>query len=480
MQRFTILILFCICCPALGQQILWERSWGHPTKEDQFYQGYRRPNGNYVLWGRSFKDLFQVGNLDFIPPTTYEIDGTTGDTLRKYIPDLFTEGNTSFYGEDALGNFKGRAGKPILANPLTSSNSILIKDPLWVSNLFYVNHPEITSLGLGLDTRDGGRMYAGEHVNWATNQSYTYVYKFDSLGNFEWQQQYGELDSRHFTTSFEYTRDSCFIFSGVRRGQGIVRIFVHKIDVNGNTKWRKEFAPFPAVPQTGVNGTTIRVKEMPDYTYFMYGYIYYSSGGIECVTGKYDSTFTQKIWSIPIDSSIAFAFPLEDGGLLCTGSQAGVGIMVKRTDSLNHNVWKIVLGAPSRSPNITIFNGDSTALLAGYLRSAATAGQPNYWAAKIGGVGLQYNPITSNKKTPKPEELIAPVAYPNPTTGKVWFRGLRQKARLQLTDMQGKKVLDRFLLPGEAVPVNTLTRGLYVWQLVEGAKLWSGKVVIDN
>ena len=71
--------------------------------------------------------------------------------------------------------------------------------------------------------------------------------------------------------------------------------------------------------------------------------------------------------------------------------------------------------------------------------------------------------------------------YPNPVEGYISFRlpGLTEPAKLELFDLQGKRVLERYVTSSDPVWVGNLNSGFYVYRLVYNGKSQSGKIILQ-
>jgi hypothetical protein len=57
------------------------------------------------------------------------------------------------------------------------------------------------------------------------------------------------------------------------------------------------------------------------------------------------------------------------------------------------------------------------------------------------------------------------IAYPNPTSGQLFFSGLQGMTTVHLYDLSGKLMLTQCIAPTEAVQLKALPRGMYLWKI---------------
>jgi hypothetical protein len=51
--------------------------------------------------------------------------------------------------------------------------------------------------------------------------------------------------------------------------------------------------------------------------------------------------------------------------------------------------------------------------------------------------------------------------------------------RVNIFDTQGKKVLEQSLPDDNQIRINTLAKGLYIYQIMFNNKTWNGKILIE-
>jgi hypothetical protein len=57
------------------------------------------------------------------------------------------------------------------------------------------------------------------------------------------------------------------------------------------------------------------------------------------------------------------------------------------------------------------------------------------------------------------------IAYPNPTSGQLFFSGLQGMTTVHLYDLSGKLMLTQCIAPTETVQLKALPRGMYLWKI---------------
>jgi len=92
----------------------------------------------------------------------------------------------------------------------------------------------------------------------------------------------------------------------------------------------------------------------------------------------------------------------------------------------------------------------------------------------------------SEISTSDTEDIVAEITpyslSPNPASDILQIASAHNKyldITLQLTDMHGRRVLSQITLSNEAVDVSHLESGVYIYQITEGDKVYSGKLVVE-
>ena len=70
--------------------------------------------------------------------------------------------------------------------------------------------------------------------------------------------------------------------------------------------------------------------------------------------------------------------------------------------------------------------------------------------------------------------------FPNPATDFVTFDFEQQSemAKLELYDLNGKKLIDQQISSGERISLNQVKSGVYVWKITQTQQTFKGKIVI--
>jgi Leucine-rich repeat (LRR) protein len=71
--------------------------------------------------------------------------------------------------------------------------------------------------------------------------------------------------------------------------------------------------------------------------------------------------------------------------------------------------------------------------------------------------------------------------YPNPATAFFTFdlKNISESAMVELFDLQGKKVLEQKLSENKQISVSNLPKGLYMYKINNGGKLYTGKIAVE-
>jgi hypothetical protein len=132
--------------------------------------------------------------------------------------------------------------------------------------------------------------------------------------------------------------------------------------------------------------------------------------------------------------------------------------------------------------NGVTYNSDQSAVLCGFISDGLrvpSTGQDFYFT-KIANFGRPFDPLTELGGPREVAQSVAPVAFPNPASGQVQFRGLDRSGQLRLFSTSGSLSLDAPILPDQALDLSGLAPGLYLYRLTvaDGKVPFVGRVVV--
>ncbi len=157
-----------------------------------------------------------------------------------------------------------------------------------------------------------------------------------------------------------------------------------------------------------------------------------------------------------------------------------------KVNSTGQQLWRILITPLSSSSTISLtgitYNSDQSAVLCGYISDNTRVPYQgeDFYLTKIANFGRPFDPLTELGGPREVVQSVTPVAFPNPTSGPVQFRGLDRPGQLRLFTTAGSLALDAPILPDQALDLSGLAPGLYLYRLtVEDGKVpFVGRVVV--
>ncbi len=192
----------------------------------------------------------------------------------------------------------------------------------------------------------------------------------------------------------------------------------------------------------------------------------------------------QKIWGGESPGRPGPMYLNREQTLIHTGTE-GQTKFISRIRADSSLIWKLNLGDLSETRKILFdlcFTTPDTGIVVGTFIDEGNNLSFQFWIAKIAGVGTQYNPATPWDTIVSVEERIfrpkdAPVLYPNPAKESIQFTKLSEKARFSLYSLKGEKRMEKDVLPKEAIDICQLPKGVYLYHLRMGERVFTGKLV---
>ena len=408
--------------------------------------GWRTPQGEGVM-GLAFVRLYKNGDTMFVrnmhqPIGSYEnclAKGKEGNLFMGFEVqvDTFLHSRCRILKCDYYGNVKWMY--PFLASEW---------NPVGISQIIPLS--------------DGGCLAGGSATSIFPGQgSDMILLRFDSLGGLLWNRQY----NNGFTTwgiNLEAYPDGTYHMSGVANDS----VWSVVVDSAGNQvnshSWYHTLdasIPYGGLIKTGQN----------------YYYSYHSNfGDSRSTIIRFDENKVP-LWSkrnAPLGNA---PFLSLDGGYVRFEAYPAANTYFRKYNADSSVSWSILL---ANQAQIEIFDmaydGLGSAVLAGFKRNPALP--TDMYFIKVSNVGYPVNPLASQKPVSKPKEQVTLNPYPNPAERYFYLGGLKATAKVQLFDLQGRKVSQHQVQPNEPIPVWSLKKGLYVWRAEDGKKSWSGKV----
>ncbi|MBA3970748.1 MAG: T9SS type A sorting domain-containing protein [Bacteroidetes bacterium] len=462
--------------------------------------GYLAAGGSYTSTGISEMGLLRIdslGNLlwkkSYAKPFHYYYGGYPSSLIQT------TDGGFAFASiiEDTLGN-----------DDIIFFRFNKFGDTLWTKQI------GTTFFDLGAQCRqtlDKGFVIVGTKGMSSTNIDATLI-KMDSLGNIQWQKNYGGTDEE-YGYSVELTPDGGYIIGSYTKsfGSGDFDTYIVKADSNGNQQWQKVLGGLyfdaPAVVKNtadgnyivgcgktifqlppGLDQAKIRVLKMN------------SSGGI--IWDKLYGTprlaaGANNIHELPDGSIIVGGLTTDTVNSTPVGNGFPQGFILK-LNSLGDSIWyrnyKKLTGGYSENYLMDIKpTSDDGFVCSGFVSALppdTPAGQQDAWIFKVDGCGclipncdsicnyLGVNPVESNN-----QDLII---YPNPTQSQITieFNIFEEKnVSIEIKNILGQvvkstdnKAFSSGLNKIE-IDLSELSSGLFFAQIQIGNKVISKKII---
>ena len=164
-------------------------------------------------------------------------------------------------------------------------------------------------------TNDSGFVLCGYSNSFGTSGYDAYIVKTDSLGNLQWQKNYGSNDW-DFTYWAEQTQDSGYIIAG-ETYNNTMHAYLIKTNSDGDTLWTKRYG--------GTNSSGFKeVHQTPDNGYIAAGYLQVSPGNKDFFVVRTDANgdtlWTKQYGSLSNDSCNSIAL-CKDKGFLLAGNR---------------------------------------------------------------------------------------------------------------------------------------------------------------
>jgi hypothetical protein len=304
----------------------WSKTYGG-AEDDEGWSVRATTDNGYIIcgttssFGAGYGDLYLI-KIDSIGDTlwTRAFGGTGGESgmAVREIPGsgYIAIGSTGTFGEGYSSMYVVRAdtdGDSLWATTYGGSKSDM------------GNSVEITS--------DGGFVLIGSTASFGAGYTDAYLVKTDSIGNLEWQKEFGGTeDDRAYSVCL--TRDGGYIIAGTTgsSGAGELDAFVVKTDFSGAAVWTKTYGDIKSD-----YGRMIFQNRSRDY--ILVGYTYsLSAGGADIYMAKIQGEST------PVED------PIDD--LLPTGF-----VLAQNYPNPFNSATVIEYSLPRRAPvNLTIYN----------------------------------------------------------------------------------------------------------------------------
>ncbi len=251
-------------------------------------------------------------------------------------------------------------------------------------------------------TNDGGFILTGFSANFPDELGQAYIIKTDSVGNIEWQKDYGKLDRHDQGNEIIQTEDGGYLVMGWTSKEVTNRnVWVFKIDSLGNMLWEETYSDFRFAECTDI----LEVADgyvLAGYQYPVGELIKVDPNGYILKIDKEGNLLWEKIYGgtlqpygHQLDDVFREVRELEDGSLAVIGHSRNhnefgqrAGILMKLTaegDSLwtkayynnfsSHYLWDF---------QVTEDNGF---VMCGFVGDGVESGTQDGWVLKVDSLG---------------------------------------------------------------------------------------------
>ncbi|MEZ4887041.1 MAG: T9SS type A sorting domain-containing protein [Chitinophagales bacterium] len=354
-------------------------------------------------------------------------------------------------------------------------------------------------------TRDKGFIMTGFSVNFPNELGQAFIVKTDSLGNMQWQKNYGRLDGHDQGNEIIELEEGGYVVMGWTSQEVANRnIWVFQIDSEGNVLWEETYG-------NGYFEECSDILEVED-GYVIVGYQYPNSilesdpNGYIFKIDKEGNMLWEKKYSgtlalngLQLDDIFREVRELEDGSLVVIGHSRNhkdsgrlSGILMKLTsegDSLWTKAYSNILRSNHYLWDFEVTE-DNGFVMCGWSKGVESETQDG-WVLKVDSLGNTCQPANCDSilTTSIQYEVTTHYPthfYPNPAQNRVTFQHRLPKGKeavLDVYDLQGREMGNWRLEIGDLemdLNVEGWESGLYLYRVrIEGREVSSGKLVVE-
>ncbi|MEZ4887500.1 MAG: T9SS type A sorting domain-containing protein [Chitinophagales bacterium] len=353
-------------------------------------------------------------------------------------------------------------------------------------------------------TKDNGFIMTGFSTSFPNELGQAFCVKTDSIGNMEWQKDYGKLDGHDQGNEIIQTEDGAYLVLAWTSKEFSNRdVWLFKIDSLGNMLWEKKYGGFYFEECTDI-------LEVED-GYVLVGYQYQSpmlDEGSRAYILKIDKegnllwekTYTgvSEYYGTRLDDIFREVRELEDGSLAVIGHSRNYnelerfsGTLMKLTAE-GDSLWTKIYHNNSSNHYLWDFEvtEDNGFVMCGWSKGVESGTQDG-WVLKLDSLGNTCQPANCDSifttsihydiTTHYPTQF-----YPNPAQNRVTFQHRLPKGKeavLEVYDLKGR-IMGYWVLDigdGELVlDIEGWGSGLYLYRVsVEEKEVSSGKLVVE-
>ncbi|HTL82908.1 MAG TPA: T9SS type A sorting domain-containing protein [Bacteroidia bacterium] len=201
--------------------------------------------------------------------------------------------------------------------------------------------------GTGIQTFDGGYIFAGSTNSFGAGLLDIYLVRTDSTGDTLWTKTYGGTNN-DWAHAVIQTSDSGFVITGTTKsyGAGQFDIFLMKLNSSGTLQWEKTYGG-------NLDEFAFTVEQTNDHGFIIGGYTTtYGSGFMDCYFIKTDSLGSiqwNKVYGGANNDQVLRVIQNPDGGYTAAGycyrnASGALDILLMRTDSIGDTLWTKTFG----------------------------------------------------------------------------------------------------------------------------------------
>ncbi len=485
MKYLIALLLTLLGYQSTCQQVVWTKIHSVSTSTDRLFSITRLDTSAYYAVGGGQLFTVNISTLDYNGSHVVKI-GSDGRLLwtrplglagygRGVVP---IDGRSLAVVTEALTfvNPADRGGFALQIVDSTGSviRTTIVKDPgypIQPFGMFKAKNGDLIVYGKSVR----GRIYPNTNLDW-------FLARFTPQGYLDWLKVYNPGSTNPIEFAAFNDADGKIILGGSVANR-LVRMVV---DSNGVIvdSTRNLFVPptaggpyFNFVQRCPDGGLLVQTSVLANTTVPPDFYI-----------AKLRPDYSQEwlISEIGSGSSIPCRI-MDDGSVIYTSkARNSVDFYMTKVNANGQRLWRILVAALPASNELYLYgityNPDQSAVLCGFIDDAFQVpytGQ-NFYFTKIANFGRPFDPLTELGGPRELTQSVAPVAFPNPTSGQVQFRGLDRPGQLRLYTTAGSLALDAPILPEQALDLTGLAPGLYLYRLTvaDGKVPFVGRVVV--
>ncbi|MEZ4887043.1 MAG: T9SS type A sorting domain-containing protein [Chitinophagales bacterium] len=353
-------------------------------------------------------------------------------------------------------------------------------------------------------TKDGGFIMTGFSTNFPNELGQAYIIKTDSLGNMEWQDDYGGLNSSDEGIEIIQTADGGYLVMGWTSIQNSNRdVWLFKIDSLGNMLWDKKYGSW-------FFEECKDILEVED-GYVLVGYQYQAPNQDEGSRGYilkidkegnllWEKTYTgvSEYYGTRLDDAFWEVRELEDKSLAVIGNSRNYnelerfsGILVKLTAE-GDSLWTKVYSNSISTHQFWDFEvtEDNGFVICGFTLGVESGTQDG-WVLKTDSLGNTCQPANCDSIITTSIHYEVTTNYPtqffpNPAQNRVTFQHRLPKGKeavLEVYDLEGREMGNWRLDSREEeleLDLKDWESGLYLYRVrIEGREVSSGKLVVE-